>query len=106
MSTYTTRNVGGRGLRFSSGFDPSEDRPETGNDLCYPLPEPLGQCVWDNFDQVGKGHADYDFLRNNCQISIERTIRHCRCPPKTLTEPPCGSFGANCPEMFSDPRGL
>jgi RHS repeat-associated protein len=76
---YNTRT------RTSMAFDPARDRPESGNDLCYTIPEPLGQCVWNNFTGVAGPRENYNLLTNNCQITINRTVSVCR---QLLSQPP------------------
>jgi uncharacterized protein RhaS with RHS repeats len=36
----------------SMSFDPNEIIKETGKDICYTIPEPIGSCVWNNFLQT------------------------------------------------------
>jgi hypothetical protein len=64
--------------RQSKGFDPDESRPEKGVALCYTIAEPLGQCVWNNFDRIAGPKDKYNLLTNNCQITINRTVSVCR----------------------------
>ncbi len=65
-------------LRESQGFDPRDDREETGRDICYEIPEPFGLCVWNNFEGTSGPREDYDFLKNNCQTTINETLKRCK----------------------------
>lgn len=58
-----------------------EDRQETGRDLCYDIPDPIEQCVWDNFQAVAGSRDEYGFLGNNCQTTINETIQLCKRNP-------------------------
>jgi len=61
----------------SQSYDPSEDQQETGADLCYTIPEPVGQCVWKNFGKVSGPRENYRLLRHNCQIAVNDTVDTC-----------------------------
>ena len=75
----------------SMGYDPREMVQETGRDICYPIPEPVGTCVWNEFAQTAGPLQNYDLLRNNCQTTVNETVRRCtsRCypPPRNVTPP-------------------
>ena len=62
----------------SQGYDPNQDRQESGDDLCYKIPEPLGQCVWKNFRRIAGPTKNYNSITHNCQITINDTVRACR----------------------------
>ena len=74
-------NDAGKGS--SQGYDPSNDQPEDfKKSLCYSVPEPLGQCVWDNFKKIHGSSSAYDLFRHNCQTTINQTITYCKCSGK------------------------
>jgi hypothetical protein len=62
---------------LSQSYDPAEDQPESGADLCYTIPEPTGHCVWKNFGKVAGPRENYRFLRHNCQIAVNDTVHMC-----------------------------
>ena len=62
---------------LSQSYDPAEDQPESGADLCYTILEPTGHCVWKNFGKVAGPRENYRFLRHNCQIAVNDTAHMC-----------------------------
>ena len=80
-----------------NGFDPSENSSqETGRDVCYTIPEPVGQCVWKYFNSVGKP-GPYHLFSHNCQDAINRTVEYCKScilkpPPVQLFLPLRGQY--------------
>jgi len=72
----------------SYGYDPHNIARETGRDLCYTIPEPIGQCVWDNIQQLAGSMANYNFLTRNCQTSVNDAIEFCKRRQCTLQGPP------------------
>jgi RHS repeat-associated protein len=71
----------------SQGFDPKENVKESGDDLCYTIPEPLGACVWKNFEQTAGPASKYNLMNNNCQSTINKTIAKCKACKPTPTAP-------------------
>jgi RHS repeat-associated protein len=80
----------------SYGFDPKEFVQESGNDLCYQIPEPLGSCVWDNFPKVAGSMERYNLLTNNCQTTINKTIQKCKSCNNSTKTPAGPKAPANC----------
>jgi len=77
----------------SMGFDPNEHSVhETGRDICYTIPEPIGSCVWRLFRETAGPEAWYDLLWNNCQTTINETVERCSTP--CCSRPP--GIPANC----------
>jgi len=63
----------------AQGYDPKEkNAKETGKNICYDIPEPLGKCVWENFEKVHGPTSNYSLLTNNCQTSINDTVQYCQ----------------------------
>jgi RHS repeat-associated protein len=59
------------------GYDPKEKARETGKNICYDIPEPLGTCVWANFEKVHGPMSDYKLMSHNCQTTINDTVNYC-----------------------------
>jgi RHS repeat-associated protein len=78
-------------IHDSKGFDPRENRPETGRDNCRVIPEPAGTCVWNTFEQASGPRADYNFVTNNCHHAVNRAVKRCTpcaaAPPIPLLTP-------------------
>lgn len=62
----------------SYGYDPAEVVRETGRDICYVIPEPIGQCVWNNIRQIAGSMSNYDLLTRNCQTAVNDAVRNCQ----------------------------
>jgi RHS repeat-associated protein len=58
---------------MSKGHGPGQEPPETGKDLCYVIPEPVGQCVWDNWNP-----GPYRVASNNCEEAINNAVSRCK----------------------------
>jgi hypothetical protein len=70
------------------GFDPKEMAQETGKDLCYTIPEPIGSCVWKNFLSTAGPMSECNLFTNNCQTTINETAKNCTpCTPKSPNAP-------------------
>ena len=78
----------------SKGFDPNEDSTqETGQNICWTIPEPMGSCAWNKFEPTYRARGPYNLLFHNCQHAIEDAKSACT-PPCTAASPPISpSFG-------------
>jgi RHS repeat-associated protein len=78
----------------SKGFDPNEDSTqETGQNICWPIPEPIGSCAWNKFESTYRATGPYNLLFHNCHHAIEDAKSSC-IPPCTGAPPPISpSFG-------------
>lgn len=64
----------------SQGYDPKENiKEKLKGAKCYDIPEPLGQCVWDNFKKISGKPSAYDLTTHNCQTTINQTVTYCHC---------------------------
>jgi hypothetical protein len=83
----------------SKGFDPNEDSThETGQNICWTIPEPMGTCAWNKFEPTYRAKGPYNLFTHNCQNAVEDAKDACtKCqstpPPIPSNFGNCGGFG-------------
>jgi hypothetical protein len=83
-------------LHKSKGYDPHEDRPETGEGICWIIPEPIGTCAWNRFEEVAGPRENYNFLSHNCHDAVLNAINACAPCQKVPAIGPDRCSGINC----------
>ena len=79
----------------SKGYDPNEDKPESGRGpFCTDIPEPLGSCVWQNWDALRPKPSEYGLTDNNCQDAVNRVVEYCR-KCRGMSAPPTPDFNTH-----------
>jgi hypothetical protein len=82
----------------SRGFDPREEKKESGKGICWDLPEPTGTCAWNNFYKAAGPPSSYGFFSHNCHDAVQDAMDSCR--PCQNSPPPIPPI----PPWFNDKR--
>lgn len=80
----------------SKGFDPREERAESGHGVCWDIPEPVGTCAWNNFYSAAATGGSYNFFFHNCHNAVDDAVDRCTvCKPPQIQPFRCKG-GPNC----------